>query len=39
MTGNKPELWLGYFGRLVVERAKDKMENIPGGGEPIAWYG
>jgi hypothetical protein len=37
MIGNKPELGLGYFGRLAVERAKGKMENIIGGWEPIAW--
>jgi hypothetical protein len=39
MTGNKPELGLSYFGRLVVEKVKSKMESIGGDGEPIAWYG
>jgi hypothetical protein len=39
MTGNKPELGLGYFDRLVVEKAKGKMESIGGGGERIAWWG
>jgi hypothetical protein len=36
MIGNKPELELGYFGRLIVERAKGKMENIASSGELIA---
>jgi hypothetical protein len=31
MAGNKPELGLGYFGRLVVEKAKNRMESIGGG--------
>jgi hypothetical protein len=31
-----PEVDLGYFGKLVVERAKDKMENIAGSEGPIA---
>jgi hypothetical protein len=38
MTGNRPELRLGCFGKLAVERAKGNIESI-GGGEPIAWYG
>jgi hypothetical protein len=39
MIGNKPGHGLGYFGWLVVGNAKDKMKNIAGGGEPIAWCG
>jgi hypothetical protein len=39
MTHNKAKLELGYFGSLVVERAKGRMENIVGGEEPIAWCG
>jgi hypothetical protein len=35
MTDNRPELGLGCFGRLVVERAKDRMESIGGGGSPF----
>jgi hypothetical protein len=31
-----PEVDLGYFGKLVVERVKDKMENITGSEGPIA---
>jgi hypothetical protein len=38
MTGNKLELGLGCFGRLVVEKAKGKMESI-GGEDHIALYG
>jgi hypothetical protein len=30
---------IGCFGKLAVEEAKDKMENIAGGEEPIAWCG
>jgi hypothetical protein len=33
------EVGLGYFGKLVVERAKDMMENIAGSEGTIAWYG
>jgi hypothetical protein len=33
------EVGLGYFGKLVVERAKDMMENIAGSEGAIAWYG
>jgi hypothetical protein len=39
MTGNKPEVGIGYFGRRVMEKAKGKMQSIDGGGDPIAWYG
>jgi hypothetical protein len=35
--GNMPDL--GYFGNLVVERAKDRIENIIGSEGPIAWCG
>jgi hypothetical protein len=27
----------GYFGKLVVERAKDRMERFAGSEEPIVW--
>jgi hypothetical protein len=37
MIRSNPELELGYFGRLLVGRAKGRIENIVGGGEPIAW--
>jgi hypothetical protein len=36
MIDNKTELELGYFGRLLVERVRGKMENIVSGGQPIA---
>jgi hypothetical protein len=36
MIGNRSELGLGYFSRLIVGNVKYKMENIAGGGEPIA---
>jgi hypothetical protein len=36
---NMPEVGFDYFGKLAVERAKDRMENIFGGEEPIAWCG
>jgi hypothetical protein len=39
MTGNKLEVGLGYFGRIVSEKAKGKMESIDGGEEPTTWYG
>jgi hypothetical protein len=39
MIGSKPELEISCFGELAVEKAKDRMENIVGGGEPIAWCG
>jgi hypothetical protein len=31
-----PEVGLAYFGKLVVERAQDRMENIAGSDGPIA---
>jgi hypothetical protein len=34
IIGNR--LGLGCFGKLVVGNVKGKMENIAGGGEPIA---
>jgi hypothetical protein len=37
--GNKMELGFDYFGGLVVERAKDRMENIDDEVEPIALCG
>jgi hypothetical protein len=36
---NMSKVGLGYFGELVVERAKDRMENIAGSEGPIAWCG
>jgi hypothetical protein len=36
ITGNRLGLGLGCFGKLVVGNVKGKMENIAGGGEPIA---
>jgi hypothetical protein len=39
MAGNRPELGLGCFGRLAVEKMKVRMESIVGGREPIAWCG
>jgi hypothetical protein len=36
MIGNRLGLNLDYFGRLAMENAKSKTENIAGGGEPIA---
>jgi hypothetical protein len=36
---NMPDVGLGYFGKLVVERANDRMENIADSEEPIAWCG
>jgi hypothetical protein len=36
---NMSEVGLGFFGMLVVEKAKDMMENIAGGEGPIAWCG
>jgi hypothetical protein len=38
MIGNRPELGLGCFGRLVAERARGMMGSSVGG-EPIAWCG
>jgi hypothetical protein len=37
--GNMPEVGLGCFGKLVVERVNDRMENIAGSEDPIAWCG
>jgi hypothetical protein len=37
--GSMSEVGFGCFGKLAVEEAKDKMENIVGGEEPIAWCG
>jgi hypothetical protein len=39
MTGNMPEVGFGYFGRLGLENAKGRMENIIGDVEPIACCG
>jgi hypothetical protein len=36
--GSMPEVGFGGFRRLVVE-AKDRMENIAGDAESIAWCG
>jgi hypothetical protein len=36
---NMLEVGLGYFGKLVVERAKDRMENVASSEGAIAWYG
>jgi hypothetical protein len=36
--GSMPEVGFGCFRRLVVE-AKDRMENIAGDAESIAWCG
>jgi hypothetical protein len=37
--GSMPEVGFGCFGKLVVEEVKDRMKNIAGGAEPIAWCG
>jgi hypothetical protein len=34
-----PEVKLGWFGKLVVEKVKDRLENIAAGERTIAWYG
>jgi hypothetical protein len=39
MVDNRPELGLGYFGRLVVKKVKGRMGSIVAVGEPIAWCG
>jgi hypothetical protein len=39
MIGTKPKLELDCFRRLAVGKVKDNMENIAGGGEPIASCG
>jgi hypothetical protein len=36
---NMPEFVLGYSGKLVVERAKDMMENTTNSEGLIVWYG
>jgi hypothetical protein len=33
------EVELGLFGKLVIEKAKDKMESIADDGDSIAWCG
>jgi hypothetical protein len=37
MIGSMSEVGFAYFGKLVVEKVNDKMGNIVGGEEPIAW--
>jgi hypothetical protein len=37
--GNISEVGFGCFGKLVIEEAKDRMENIVDGAEPIVWCG
>jgi hypothetical protein len=39
MIGIRPDVGLGYFGRLVVGIEKCRMENIVGGGGSIVWCG
>jgi hypothetical protein len=34
---NMPEVGLGYFDKLVVERVKERIESIAGSEGPIAW--
>jgi hypothetical protein len=34
--GSMPGIGFDYFGKVVVEKAKDRMENNAGDGEPIA---
>jgi hypothetical protein len=34
-----PEVGFDCFGKLMVERAKGRMESIAGGEGPIAWCG
>jgi hypothetical protein len=36
---NMPEVVFGWFGRLVVKKAEDKMVSTIGGEGSIAWYG
>jgi hypothetical protein len=38
-TDSMSEMVLDLFGRLVVKRAKDRMESIVGGESSIAWCG
>jgi hypothetical protein len=35
--GSMSKIGFDYFGKLVVEKVKDRMENNAGGAEPIAW--
>jgi hypothetical protein len=37
MIDTMPEVGLGCFGKLVVERVKDRTENITSGEGPITW--
>jgi hypothetical protein len=37
MTGSMPEVGFGRLNKLVVKKVKDKMGNIVGGEESIAW--
>jgi hypothetical protein len=37
--GSMPEVGFDCFGKLTVEEANDRMKNIAGGEEPIAWCG
>jgi hypothetical protein len=39
MTDSMPEVELGLFDKLVVERARDNMESIADDGDSIAWCG
>jgi hypothetical protein len=39
MLGNMLEVGFGYFGRLGLNNADGRMENIADGVEPIAWCG
>jgi hypothetical protein len=35
--GSMPEVGFDCFDKLVVKKVNDRMENIAGGEEPIAW--
>jgi hypothetical protein len=35
MSGNRPELRVGCFGSLAVEKVKGRIENIGGGWSPL----
>jgi hypothetical protein len=37
--GSMPEVGFDYFGKLAMEEMNDRMKNIAGGKEPIAWCG
>jgi hypothetical protein len=37
--GSMPGVKFGCFAKLVVERVKDRIENITGGEGPIEWCG